>query len=84
MATTVVKIPGDGIGPEVMAVTEAVIQAAGAGTKLLITGHSKGGGVAPLAAMRLWKTAALPSAAVTFAAPHAVNPAFADLYGNAA
>jgi hypothetical protein len=59
------------------------LQAAGAGTKLLITGHSKGGGVAPLAAMRLWKTAAFPSQVVTFAAPHAGNPAFADLYGNA-
>jgi hypothetical protein len=36
-----------------------------------------------LAAMRLWHTAALPSQVVTFAAPHAGNPAFADLYGNA-
>jgi hypothetical protein len=59
------------------------IRAAGAGTKLLITGHSKGGGVAPLAAMRLLTTAALPSKVIIFAAPHARDLTFADLYGNA-
>jgi hypothetical protein len=59
------------------------VQALGAGAKLLITGHSKGGAVAPLAALRLWTTAAIPSRVVTFAAPHAGNPAFADVYSNA-
>lgn len=55
----------------------------GTGKKLLITGHSKGGGVAALAALRLWITARIPSVVVTFAAPHAGDAAFADLYGNA-
>ena len=59
------------------------LQTVGAGARLLITGHSKGGGVAPLAALRLWRTASLSSQVVTFAAPHAGDPAFADLYSNA-
>jgi len=56
------------------------LQAAGAGTPLFITGHSKGGAVAALAAHRVWTTDATPSRIVTYAAPHVGDPAFADVY----
>ena len=56
------------------------LQAAGAGTQLLITGHSKGGAAAALAALRLFTTQQTASRVVTFAAPHVGDRAFADVY----
>jgi Lipase (class 3) len=53
---------------------------AGAGTPLIITGHSKGGGIAPLAAMRFWTQDQLKAKVITFAAPKPGNKAFADAY----
>jgi Lipase (class 3) len=52
----------------------------GATTRLFITGHSKGGGMAPLAAMRLLNQEALTAKVVTFAAPKPGNKDFADAY----
>jgi hypothetical protein len=59
------------------------LQAAGSGAKLLITGHSKGGAAATLAALRVWTTDTRPSQVVTFAAPRCGDRAFADVYNNA-
>jgi hypothetical protein len=59
------------------------LQAAGPGAQLFITGHSKGGGVAPLAALRFWTKNQTPSQVITFAAPRVGNRAFADVYNNA-
>jgi Lipase (class 3) len=58
------------------------LQAAGPAAKLVITGHSKGGAVAMLAALRFRSTNGLTSQLVTFAAPRAGDPAFADIYNN--
>jgi hypothetical protein len=74
----------DLVGGGLQTAVSQQLQAAGPDTKLLITGHSKGGGVAPLAAVRFLTTARIPSEVVTFAAPHAGDAAFADLYTNAA
>src|SRR5437867_5475633 len=53
----------------------------GAGTRIYVTGHSKGGALADLAAIRLADDAQLPPTAVyTYAAPRAGNGAFADHY----
>ena len=52
---------------------------AGPATTVYVTGHSKGGGIAPLAAWRLAKTG-VPVKVVTFAAPRAGNADFADAY----
>ncbi len=55
---------------------------AGAGTPIYVTGHSKGGALATLAAIRLHDEAGLPPAAIyTYAAPRAGNGAFAGHYG---
>jgi triacylglycerol lipase len=59
------------------------LQAAGPGAQLLITGHSKGGALAILAALRFWVKNQVPSRVVTFAAPRAGDRAFADVYNNA-
>jgi hypothetical protein len=59
------------------------LQAAGPGAPLLITGHSKGGALAVLAALRFWAKGQVPSRVVTFAAPRAGDRAFADVYNNA-
>jgi hypothetical protein len=48
--------------------------------QLFITGHSKGGGIAPLAALRFRTEAAVTARVVTFAAPRAGNQAFVDAY----
>jgi hypothetical protein len=53
---------------------------AGNATPLLVTGHSKGGAVAALAAMRFRQQESTPSKVITFAAPKAGNTAFADAY----
>jgi hypothetical protein len=47
---------------------------------LLVTGHSKGGALAALAAWRLQTAAGIPTRVVTFAAPKAGNRAFRDAY----
>jgi triacylglycerol lipase len=57
-------------------------QAAGPNTALWITGHSKGGGIAPLAAMRL-RDSGITGTVVTFAAPKAGDTAFAAAYNAA-
>ena len=47
---------------------------------LYVTGHSKGGGLAYLAAYRLWKNNFAPAATYTFAAPRAGDAAFAAVF----
>jgi hypothetical protein len=47
---------------------------------LLVTGHSKGGALAALAAWRLQTAAGVPTKVVTFAAPKVGNRAFRDAY----
>ena len=59
------------------------LQAAGASAPLLITGHSKGGALAILAALRFWTKNQTSSQVVTFAAPRVGDRAFADVYNNA-
>jgi hypothetical protein len=54
--------------------------AAGAGTPLLITGHSKGGGIAPLAAMRFHEQDDVTAKVITYAAPKSGDQAFCDAY----
>jgi Lipase (class 3) len=88
-------VPGDGLPGEVhegflgslnslwpVVRDEAKSQLARAGTstRLLVTGHSKGGAVAALAAMRFLKQESIAPTVVTFAAPKAGNTAFADAY----
>ncbi len=53
---------------------------AGGGKPLYVTGHSKGGGLAFLAAYRLAKTGRKPAAVHTFAAPRVGDSAFATAY----
>jgi hypothetical protein len=53
---------------------------AGAAAPLFFTGHSKGGGLAPLAAMRFRTQEALTGKVVTFAAPKSGDKDFADAY----
>ena len=53
---------------------------AGAAAPLLVTGHSKGGAVAALAAMRFRNQEAVQPMVITFAAPKAGNTDFADAY----
>jgi hypothetical protein len=55
------------------------LSAAGAGKPVLITGHSKGGGLAPLAAWRL-KQEDVSVQVTTFAAPRPGSSDFADAY----
>ncbi len=47
---------------------------------LYVTGHSKGGGLAFLAAYRLWKNDFAPAATCTFAAPRVGDAGFAALF----
>jgi hypothetical protein len=56
------------------------LRQAGAAAPLLVTGHSKGGAVAALAALRFRNLEAVTPTVVTFAAPKAGNTAFADQY----
>jgi len=56
--------------------------AAGDAVPVLVTGHSKGGGLAPLAAWRLAAGEGFDVQAVTFAAPRAGNADFADSYNS--
>jgi hypothetical protein len=57
--------------------------AAGPGAPVLVTGHSKGGGLAPLAAWRLTAGEGHSARVVTFAAPRPGNADFADAYNSA-
>jgi hypothetical protein len=52
----------------------------GGGKKLFITGHSKGGGMAHLAAMRLAATEGINASVCTFAGPHPADEDFAAAY----
>lgn len=56
------------------------LNAGGAVRKLYITGHSKGGGMAPIAAMRLALEEGIISTVRTFAAPHSGDEDFASTY----
>lgn len=56
------------------------LASAGAAKSLFITGHSKGGGMAALAAMRFRTQEGLTARVVTFAAPKPGNKDFADAY----
>jgi hypothetical protein len=59
------------------------LQTAGPNAQLLITGHSKGGSLAILAALRFWIKNQIPSRVITFAAARVGDRAFADVYNNA-
>jgi hypothetical protein len=59
------------------------LQLTGPGAQLLITGHSKGGALASLAALRFSANNQLPSRVISFAAPRVGDRAFADVYNNA-
>jgi hypothetical protein len=69
----------DSLWDVVRAEAERQLGLAGSSTPLLVTGHSKGGAVAALAAMRFQKTGLTPKV-TTFAAPKPGNKAFADAY----
>ena len=74
----------DTLWPELSGAVKA-LRAAGGG-RVFVTGHSKGGGMAPLAAMRLIAEGVAAPAEVevcTFAAPHPGNQVFADGYRQA-
>ena len=53
---------------------------AGAGAELFITGHSKGGGMAPLAAWRFLKEVAIKARVVTFAGAKCGDVPFTEAY----
>lgn len=59
---------------------KARLNAAGGACKLYITGHSKGGGMAPLAAMRFAVEEGIIPTVCTFAAPHPSDEDFATAY----
>jgi len=56
------------------------LDALGDGAKLFITGHSKGGGIAPLAAWRFHKAEGITPKVVTFAGAHCGSSQFAAAY----
>lgn len=60
--------------------TPAVQAEVRSGTPFYVTGHSKGGAVAQLAAYRLARQGVLPAAVHTFAAPRPGNAAFAAAF----
>jgi predicted lipase len=60
--------------------TKRQLALAPAGTPLFVTGHSKGGGVAPLAAMRFLRDENLTAKVITYAAPKPGDQEFADAY----
>jgi hypothetical protein len=63
-----------------------IAEATASGKRLLVTGHSKGGALALLAALRLARTrepGLMPAGVVTFGAPRAGNAAFAEAFGQA-
>jgi hypothetical protein len=56
--------------------------AAGGSLPVYVTGHSKGGAIAHLAAMRFQAAGMLPAEVYTYAAPRAGDAAFAAAYNN--
>ncbi len=70
----------DSLWPAVRAEVMRQVGQAGPATPLFITGHSKGGGMAPVAAMRFRNQESLSARVVTFAAPKSGSKAFADSY----
>ncbi len=58
------------------------VNQSGPNTTVFVTGHSKGGGLAPLAAWRLINKEGLAAKVVTLAAPKAGNADFADEYNS--
>jgi Lipase (class 3) len=69
----------DALWPQVLAEVKARMTATG--LPLVITGHSKGGGLANLAAIRMKNEAGITSAAVlTYASPRSGDQTFADDY----
>jgi hypothetical protein len=69
----------DDLWPDLKTAVDGLVQQNPA-KPIYVTGHSKGGAVANLAAMRLALTLAAPPAVVTFAAPRAGDQTFADAY----
>lgn len=70
----------DSLWPDVLAEVGKRLQSSAAGTRVYITGHSKGGAMANLAAMRLLNAQSVDSTVYTFAAAHPANEAFAADY----
>jgi Lipase (class 3) len=71
---------------DVRAAVKEQMTKAGDGARLLITGHSKGGGIAPLAAIRFVKEENIEAnlvKVVTFAAPKSGDSPFAAFYNGA-
>lgn len=60
-----------------------ILARAGGGTPIFVTGHSKGGAVATLAAVRVHDEIRAPAAVYTYAAARAGNGAFAEHYTQA-
>jgi hypothetical protein len=58
------------------------LAAAGPGTQLFVTGHSKGGAVAGLAAMRFFQKEGIKPTVITFAAAKAGSTEFAAAYNS--
>jgi hypothetical protein len=73
----------DTIWEQILAAVAQFRAGAGANVPLYVTGHSKGGGLAHLAAMRFRAQGINPTEVFTYAAPRAGNPAFADAYNAA-
>jgi len=74
----------DTLWPELSAAVKAL--RAARPDRVFVTGHSKGGGMAPVAAMRLLAEGLVSKAELevcTFAAAHAGNQVFADAYAQA-
>lgn len=73
----------DTLWDDVLAAVKKRKPTGGAGRPLYITGHSKGGGLAHLAAMRFLAAGITPTEVFTFAAPRAGNGEFAAAYNQA-
>jgi hypothetical protein len=66
-----------------LAMVRSLQASSGGSLPVYITGHSKGGGIAHLAAMRLNAAGILPTEVYTYAAPRAGDEAFAAAYNHA-
>jgi hypothetical protein len=73
----------DTIWDEVLAAVNLLRAGDGAALPLYVTGHSKGGGLAHLAAMRFQAAGITPTEVFTYAAPRVGNLAFANAYNAA-
>ncbi len=73
----------DDLWPSILPAVTAAVSAGGGTLPLYITGHSKGGALAPLAAMRFAKQTSIAVTAVhTFAGPHPGDANFALAYND--